>query len=156
MADYPQTASLVLASTSAKRFQPTFMVAPVSGLSTSARPSMNAAGAVITAGQPVYQDPTTLAFYPCDANGADPLYKVLGFAENSAAIGQPVSIVTEDPYFTPGCTMVIGDIIIVSGTVGRICEAGDKANGWFVSILGVAYSTTQMNLKIIRSDVAKA
>lgn len=152
MADYSVTAANVLASSSASRFEPNSTI----GLATGARPHINVAGAAITAGQPVCQDPATSFFYPADANGADPLYKVIGIAENSAGAGQPVSIVTEDPFFTPGCTMLIGDVIIVSGTVGRICEAADKASTWCTSVLGAAYSTTQMKLKIIRTDVPKA
>lgn len=150
--DYTVTAASVLASSSAIRFEPNSLV----GLATGARPNINVAGAAITAGQPIAQDPATSLFYPADANGADPLYKVIGIAENAAAIGQPVSIVTEDPYFTPGCPMLVGDIIVLSATAGRVCPATDIASGWFAAFLMVAYSTTQAKLKIVRVDVAKA
>lgn len=153
MGDYAVTANSVLASTSAKRLAPT-LAAPVSALAVSARPGINVAGATITAGQPVYQG-TDFAFYPADANGADPLYKVAGMAENSAAIGQPLNIITEDPYYTPGCTMLIGDVIILSATPGGIAPASDAASGMVIQFLMVAYSTTQARLYVVRSDVAK-
>jgi hypothetical protein len=153
MADYVQTAASVAASAQAVRLQPTpAWIANASGVAT---PNLFLAGATITAGQPVYQGTDGL-IYPADANGADPLYKVIGLAENGAGINQPVSIVVSDPAFTPGCTLLIGDVIIASNTVGKICEAANKASGWFVTVLGVAWSTTQMALNISRSDVAKA
>ncbi len=156
MADYTVTAANVLASTSAIRLPPN-LITPTAQTLTSFRPGVNIAGASITAGQPVYQHPATGDFWPADANGASPLYKVIGIAENSAAAGQPLNIVTDDPFFTPGITtLLIGDIVIASSTVGGVTEAGSKTAGDKVTVLGVAYSTTQMVLKIIRSDVAKA
>ena len=112
------------------------------------------AGAAILAGQPVYQFTDGL-FYLADANGADPLYKVVGLAENNAGIGQPVSIVIKDPGFTPGFAMVIGDIPILSANVGKICPSSDMASGMFISVFGVAYSIAKMDFDITRSDVAR-
>lgn len=147
------TAASVRASVYAKRFVPTpaynFIGEPPAPV-----PALCFAGATITAGVPVYQGTDDL-FYPADANGADPLYKVVGIAENGASANQPVSIVVEDPQFTPGCTLAVGDTIILSGDVGRICVDSEKVAGWFVSTLGVAYSITQMGLKIVRADVVK-
>lgn len=153
MADYSVTAASVIASPSATYFAPNVLTQPT--LSTSARPNVNTAGTTITAGQPVYQDPTTMQFSPADANAASPLYDVVGIAMNNAALGQPLIIVTADPQFTPGCTLAIGDIMILSGTLGRVCPSADAASGWFVATLGVAYSTTQMKLQINKSGVAK-
>jgi hypothetical protein len=156
MADYAQTASSVLASAQAVRLvaSPAWTLQG-SGPSAVPVPNLLLAGAAITAGQPVYRGTDSLV-YPADANGADPLYKVEGIAENSAGIGQPVSVVVSDPAFTPGCTLAIGDVIVVSATAGKICEAADKTSGWFVSILGVAWSTTKMALNITRADAARA
>ncbi len=155
MADYTVTAANVVASAYAVRLAPN-LIQPTAQTITSFRPGINVAGAAITAGQPVYQNPATGDFFPADANGTSPLYKVIGIAENTAGIGQPVSIITEDPNFTPGITtLVIGDVVIVSATAGGLTEAANKASGWFVSVVMVAYSTTQAVLKIIRADAAK-
>lgn len=155
MPDYTVTAANVLASAYAIRFIP-YPPFVLRGTPEIPVPNVCLAGAAITAGMPVYQDATTNLFHPADCNGADPLYKVVGIAENSAGIGQPVSIVVSDPQFTPGCTLAIGDIPIVSATPGGITESANKTTGWRVSPLGVAYSTTQMTLNITRSDVARA
>lgn len=153
MGDYAQTPGSVLASPAAQRLQ-AIPLLPAPTLATSARPAINVAGGTILAGQPVYQDPTTFQFFPCQSN-VDPKYKVVGIAENGASIGQPVSIVIYDPLFTPGCTLAKGDIPIVSATAGKICPSSDMASGWYVSTLGIAISTTQMILAPNRSDVAR-
>lgn len=86
----------------------------------------------------------------------DATYKVIGIAENSATEGQPVSIVVEDLFFKPGCTLAIGDIPVVSGlNSGGLGRSTDMTTNWYVSPLGVAYSTTHMVLKPCRSDVAR-
>jgi hypothetical protein len=154
MADYVQTPGNVLASIFALRLQP-IPAFTVRGAPPSSIPNVLIAGAAITAGQPVYQGIDNL-FYPTDANGADPLFKVVGMAENNAGIGQPISVVYYDPQFTPGCALLVGDIPIVSATAGKICPSSDMASGMFVSPLGVAFSVTQMSLNITRADVARA
>ena len=158
MADYSVTAASVLASPSAKFLpQGVNVLATITpGSGTSARQNVNTAGTTITAGQPVYQDPTDYRFYPADANGAFPLYDVVGIAVNNCAIGQPVSVVFEDDAFTPGCTMAVGDIICLSAAVGKICPSSDNASGMFVADLGVAITTTTMKLRINKAGVVKA
>ncbi len=157
MADYTVTAANVIASTQAIRYvTPGVTSFEIKGDAQKAIPKVLVAGETITAGQPVYQNSSSLAIYKADANASDPAYKVIGISENGAAAGQPISVCESDPAFTPGCTMAIGDVVILSATAGGITEAANKASGWFVSSLGVAYSTTQMDFKIVRSDVAKA
>lgn len=88
-------------------------------------------------------------------NEADPLYNCDGVAAHSVAKGQPINVVVKDPFWTPGCTLAKGDVVIGSSGAGEICEAADKASGWYVSSLGVAFSTTQMDLNITSSGVAR-
>lgn len=151
MADKTVTPANVIASAYCTRFVP---YPPHTFRGIQAIPNPCIAGATLTAGVPVYQADTGL-FLPADANGADPLYKVVGIAENGASVGQPVSIVIADPYFTPGFTMAIGDHYILSGNVGMIAPVGDLVAGWRLSNLLSAWSTTQAELKITRTDVAK-
>jgi hypothetical protein len=88
-------------------------------------------------------------------NEADLVYKVVGIAENTAAAGQPVSVVQEDPVFQFGGTGTIGDVLILSSNLGAIAPVADRASGWFVSDLMVLSSATTASFKINRSDVAK-
>jgi hypothetical protein len=152
MGDYAVTAANVIASANARRFvmDPAFVVR-----GDVVVPNVPIAGEEIEAGEWVYQAANDL-FYRADANAADPAYKVIGCAENKARANQPLSIVVYDPEFQPGCTAAIGDIPIVSSNPGKICPSSDMAAGWFVSPLGVFWSTTKMALNITRSDVARA
>jgi hypothetical protein len=146
MADYTVTVANLLPSAQGVYLQGSSMP-PIPGL-------MPLAGAAITRGQPVYQDPTDNSIKLADANGADPLFRAIGIAANDAGIGQPINVVISDPQFTPGFTAAIGDIVIVSANVGKLCPYADKASGSCVSFMMIFYSTTQADFKIVRSDVA--
>lgn len=160
MADYTVTAANVLASSGAIRFPPvpgSVLRLPPYAPATVAYANVNLAGESLTAGQPVYQDPTLLTFFRADADAASPNYKVVGIAENSAATGQPVSVLVSDPDFACGITtLLVGDIVIVSTNPGGLMEAAGKASGNKVAVVGVAKTTTTINLQIVRSDAAKA
>lgn len=146
MADYTVVAANVIASSNVIRYYATNGLVAV-------------AGSNITAGMPVYQNPDTLLFFPVDANdpaGSAVATKAVGIAENTAYTGQPLFVVIRDPAFQPGITTLLaGDVVIASGTAGGLKEAGGKASGDYVSVLGIATSTTTMNLNAFRSDVAK-
>lgn len=86
---------------------------------------------------------------------ADAIYKVEGIAENGASRGQAISVVKEDPMFTPGCVVAVGDMGILSADIGRIGVAGDLAPGMYNSVLWNAWSLSQVNLKIIRADAVR-
>lgn len=134
--DYTVTAANVLASANAQKLTGT-------------------AGASITAGQSVYEDPTTSTWKLADCNGASPLYKVAGIALHAALTGQPITVCTSDPAFTPGFTVAAGDVVILSSTAGGLAPVADAASGHFVSLVGIGIGTNQIKLSIVRSDVAK-
>ena len=110
----------------------------------------------ITAGQPLYKTAAGL-MAPADANGVAPLNVVEGIAANNAAAGQPVSYVTEDPALQIAASgLTIGDTLILGATPGDIAPDADCASGWFKTILGTVVSATAINLKLLRTGVAKA
>lgn len=114
------------------------------------------AGATITAGQTVYYDATTKTEKLADADGATPLYKVEGIALNGASSGQKILVCIEDPSFTLGATVVVGDTVWLSATAGGLTKtAADNVTGMYVSVMGVAISTTKINFKIVRADAVK-
>lgn len=122
--------------------------------SASAKIVSGTAGATITAGQLVYLDTTANTYKLADANGATPLYKVAGLAILGASSGQRVYVCIEDPAFTLGATLVIGDTVWASATPGGMTKVAAEgvATGNFVSVVGVAISPTKINFKIIRAD----
>lgn len=135
MADLSITATSVIASAAARRVTKT-------------------AGATITAGQPVYVL-TAGTIGPADANDSTKA-TVLGIAENGGATGQRISVVTEDPAFVLGATVAIGDVLMASTTAGGIAPVADATTGDFVTVLGVAVSTSAINLKPIAAGAAIA
>lgn len=125
MADLSITATSVLASSAARRV-------------------VKDAASTVTAGQPVYLT-TSGTVAPADANDSTKA-SVLGIAENGGATGQPISVVTKDPAFALGATVAIGDVLILSATAGGIAPVADATTGDFVTVLGVAVSTSAINL----------
>ncbi len=111
------------------------------------------AASTITAGQTLYRLANgTIA--PADANGTTPAFNILGISLHAALAGQPITYVTSDPQFQFGGTVAIGDVVIASATAGGIAPIADKVSGWYVTELGVAISTTKINMKLVAAGVA--
>jgi hypothetical protein len=114
------------------------------------------AGATITAGQVVYEDSSDSSdFKLADANASAATANPVGIALHGASDGQPLTIVTEDDDFTPGGTLSLSagadsGVYVLSGTAGGIAPMDDLAAAMYPVIIGVAKSTTKMNLKIVR------
>jgi hypothetical protein len=121
---------------------------------TSARYDNGKAGETILAGQPVYRATSDNRFYKADSNAATPAYKVAGIALHSALQAQPLTICTSDPNFTPGGTLTVGGIYVLSATAGGIAPVADLTTGWNSQFLFVATTTTKANFSIVRSDAA--
>lgn len=111
------------------------------------------AGAALTAGQVVYLDSATGSYKLADSNGAAALRSPVGIALNGAAPGQPVLIALSGPV-TIGATMTAGVAYYLSDTPGGICPVADVGSGEYSTILGIATSTTVLNLKIQESGAA--
>ncbi len=123
------------------------------------------AGAAITAGQTVYEDVVDLdafsrpKFKLYDANAAITtamLGSVRGIAENTAGVGQALSVVIADPAFTHGLTGVTkGDVLIASATAGGIAPVADLASGWRPAVVMIATSATVAVLGVVQNTTAK-
>lgn len=147
----PMTAQTSGTLTTGKRYIITTFVAGDNFTNVGA--AANASGTVFEA---TGTTPTTWS-NGSTLNEADPLWKVEGYAENSASKGQPIRVVEEDPSADLGLTsLAIGDTGIVSNNAGAIAKDADKATGWYVSHVFTAWSTTKVNFKIARSDAARA
>lgn len=109
------------------------------------------AGATITAGQSVYLDTGTspAKWKLADANNAG--MTVVGIALDGASDGQPIRVCTKDSSFTPGGTLSLAasdgkNVLVVSATAGAVAPVGDLAATMYPIVLGVALTTTTMNL----------
>ena len=118
---------------------------------TSGQKSSGTAGGTITAGAPLY----------IDANGLLQLAKgdtaahaaCVGIALNGASNGQPLfyqtsGVITYNAGFTKGLIYVVA-----ADNAGAIAPSADLSSGNYVTTLGVALSTTQLQLAINVSGI---
>lgn len=138
MADLSITAANVVAGSGAKK---------VTGV----------AGASITAGQVVYADASDsdkLKLADNDSATAA-VRSPVGIALHAAASGQPLTYIAKGPV-TIGATLAAGGVYSLSSTAGGICPVADIATGDYNTVLGVATSTTVLDVNIIESGVVTA
>jgi hypothetical protein len=106
------------------------------------------AGEAIVAGKSVYLSSTTKKWMLADSNSATAeARRAHGIALNGAALNQPVDVLKEGPI-TIGATLTAGLDYYVSDTPGGICPRADLASGEYVCLLGLASSTTVLNVGI--------
>lgn len=115
--------------------------------STAARTS-GTAGEAIAAGKAVYKSSTTNKWMLADSNSATvEARRATGIALCGAALNQPVTVATSGPV-TIGATLTAGLAYYLSDTPGGICPVADIGSGEFVCLLGIAASTTVLNIGI--------
>ena len=111
------------------------------------------AAATITAGQVVYKD-SSGTYNLADCNSATAAVRSpYGIALNGAATGQPVAMVIAGPV-TIGATLTAGVAYYLSGTAGGICPVADLTTGDYPTVLGMATSTTVLEVDIQESGAA--
>ncbi len=112
------------------------------------------AGETISAGKAVYLDPTTKKYLLADSDSASAaVRKVRGIALNGASLNQPMTI-HKSGDITIGGAMTAGLAYYLSKTAGGICPVADIASGGYATIIGIAKSTTVLDVNIIESGVA--
>lgn len=122
----------------------------------NARKVQRTAGAEITAGQPVYVDPTTKRVSPADCDHATAAVRSpLGIALNGGAAGQPIEVL-KSGNITIGATVTTGVAYYLSGNAGGICPVADLGTGDYPTLLGFAISSTVIRVGIVESGVALA
>jgi hypothetical protein len=106
-------------------------------------------GATVTAGQAVYLDTSTFTWKLIDRDAAvtgNELATSKGIALNSGASGQPAAVCVKETDFTPGGTLSNGLAVYASDTAGGITQADIPTTGDYPTVLGLAKSTSKMNL----------
>lgn len=112
------------------------------------------AGAALTAGKSAYLDEATNSYKLSDSNSATAAVRDCdGITLHAAEIGQPIAIHTRGPL-TVGATLAVGQTYVVSETPGGIQPVADLGSGEYPTILGMATSTTVLNVKIQSAGVA--
>jgi len=112
------------------------------------------AGATITAGQQLYLDEATDTWKLADSNSATAAVRTPGgTALHGSLAGQPITVQTSGPI-TIGAALPAGLAYYLSDTPGGICPVADVGSGEYASVMGIATSTTVLNVKIQASGVA--
>lgn len=125
---------------------------------TGATTRRGQAGETITAGQAVYLDTGDSQWKLADSDSATAAVRGegsagLGIALNGASDGQPITVLTEGPI-TIGATLTAGVAYYLSDAPGGICPVGDLATGDYPAVIGIATSTTVLNVDPNASGVA--
>lgn len=107
------------------------------------------AGVTITAGQTLYRnDQQNNRLYLADCDASPQTANVVGVALHGASPGQPVKYAESDDSFTPGGTLTLGTVYVLSGTPGAIAPVGDLAAGDYLTVLFVPRTATTARLMI--------
>lgn len=112
------------------------------------------AGETITRGQTVYLKASDSRWWKSQADGTSAESTVIGIALQDAGAGQPLRVQTGGDLGV-GAILTVGQVYVVSATAGGIAPYSDLASTNYVSILGVASSTSNLKLKIFATAVAK-
>jgi hypothetical protein len=137
LADYSITAANVVAGSGAKKV------------------SAYNAGATITAGQAVYLDSSTSTLKLADNDSATAAVRSpVGIALHAALSGQPLTYCASGPL-TLGASLAVGDVVCLSSTAGGLCPSADIAAGDYNTIMGIATSTTVLDVKIHEAGAVK-
>lgn len=118
------------------------------------------AGATIAAGDIVYLDSATTGKWQLadsDAAAAEARGQTsnIGIALNSAALNQPIVVQTSGPV-TLGAVLTAGVAYYLSDTPAKLCPVADITGGDYYTLMGLAASTTVLNIDVQYSGVASA
>lgn len=121
---------------------------------SGARSKLGTAGATITAGKSVYLDTSDSKYKLADCDSATAAVRSpIGIALNGASDGQPLVVLEQGPI-TIGATMTAGIAYYLSPNAGGICPVADILTGDYPVILGIATSTTVLEVNIQEAGVA--
>jgi hypothetical protein len=128
-------------------------MADVSGI-TAVRPTTNTIvdrvtyGATVAAGSTVYFDSANNEYPLADCDATVLTAATKGIAVTPGVDGGQGYIAKGGSIVLVGATLVVGETYIQSDTAGGLKPIGDKASGDFVTIIGTASTTTQIDLAI--------
>jgi len=111
-------------------------------------------GGTIVQGKVVYLDSTVNKWKVADNNSATVAERsAKGIALTAGSDGQP-GIVHKEGDLTIGATMTAGVAYYLSDTPGGICPVADLIAGEYVCLLGLAKSTTVLDVRFQFSGVS--
>lgn len=119
------------------------------------------AGAAIAAGDIVYLDTATTGKWQLadsDAASAEArgLTGNIGVALNTAALDQPLVVALPGSRVALGAVLTAGAAYYLSDSPGKLCPVADITGGDYFTLIGLASSTSILNIDVQYSGVASA
>jgi hypothetical protein len=123
---------------------------------SDARITYGTAGVAVTAGQAVYKDAADGKFKLADCDSATVAARSpVGLALHAAAANQPLAIINSGQV-TIGATLTGGEVYYLSPNAGGIAPRADVLSGDNTVIIGIAKSTTVLDVSIKESGFTLA
>jgi hypothetical protein len=110
-------------------------------------------GATISAGQSLYLDSATNKYKLADSNASATTAAAKAIAMTPGVDGGYGVIAESGGIILVGTTMAVGETYYVGATAGTIIPDADLTTGDYVTRLGTASSTTQLELSIQATGV---
>lgn len=104
-------------------------------------------GESVTQGQAGYFKVDDQKYYKADANASATTAEATGVFL-SAASTDGYAVFVRTGAINLGAALTAGETYVVSATAGGIAPIGDTTTGWWVTILGTAASSSQLDLNI--------
>ncbi|MGE0214003.1 MAG: hypothetical protein AB7S41_20120 [Parvibaculaceae bacterium] len=105
------------------------------------------AGAAVTAGQIAYRDSATKTAKLADNDSATAEVRaVFGMALHAAAVDQPIALAKSGAVVDLGAVLTAGVDYYLSGTAGAICPRADVTTGDDPIRIGMALTTSRLQL----------
>lgn len=111
------------------------------------------AGEAVAQGEPCYLHADG-KYYKADANDTEAKAVAAGVFLVPAALDGYAIIAVSGPV-NLGATLTVGEVYVVSATLGGIAPIGDLASGHYVTTLGVASSASVLELAPSASGIVK-
>lgn len=108
------------------------------------------AGVAIAAGEVVYLNSATGLLGLADADASAAAAAAIGIAVNSAAVGQPVTVLYEGTITNTGAILKQGVNYVLANVAGDIAEgvADLTEDTSYVTAIGIGQTTTSIKIKI--------
>jgi hypothetical protein len=120
----------------------------------NARTVVGDAGEAITAGQAVYKSSSTGKWMKADADSAiAEARSATGIALTGSSLNQPI-VVQTGGEITIGATLVANTSYFLSSAAGGICPLADVGTGEYLQLIGIAKSTTLLDISFQATGVA--
>lgn len=112
-------------------------------------------GATISVGQSLYLDVADNEHKLADSNASASTAAAKGIAITPGVDAGYGLMATGGSVVLVGTTMVVGETYYVGATAGTIIPSADLTTGDYVTRLGTASTTTQLNLDISATGIVK-